>query len=153
MHWLLDEPFAEQFSAKTADEEEHMEGQRQQRVLIVDNDERVLRVIDGFLVNAGFETQTASDGHVALDLLKSQLCDLVLVADHLSDFFLDGFLKALQLFPTRPAVIVMQSEPPRSWDVGPYRSLGASGAVNKCRPCEVLGAASEVLSAGRLSEN
>ena len=126
-----------------------MEGQRQQTILIVDNDERILRVMDGFLANAGFETRTASDGHIALDLLKSQECDLVLVADHLSDFFLDGFLKALQLFHTRPAVIVMQSEPPRSWDVGPYRSLGASGAVNKYRPCEVLGAANKVLSSGR----
>jgi DNA-binding response OmpR family regulator len=125
-----------------------MEGQRQQRVLIVDNDERVLRVIDGFLANAGFETSTASDGNLALDVLKSQECDLVLVADHLSDFFLDGFLKALQRFPTRPAVIVMQSEPPRSWDVGPYRTLGASGSVNKHRPCEVLVAANEVLSSG-----
>lgn len=126
-----------------------MEGQRQQRILIVDNDERLLRVMDGFLANAGFDTTTASDGQVALDLLKSQDCDLVFVADHLSDFFLDGFLKALQLFPDRPAVIVMQSEPPRSWDVGPYRSLGAIGAVNKCRPCEVLGAANEVLSSGQ----
>jgi DNA-binding NarL/FixJ family response regulator len=126
-----------------------MEGQRQQRILIVDNDERVLRVIDGFLVNAGFDTRTASDGHVALDLLKSQECDLVLVADHLADFFLDGFLKALLRFPTRPSVIVMESEPPRSWDVGPYRSLGASRAVNKYRPCEVLGAANEALSCGR----
>lgn len=130
-----------------------MEGERQQTILIVDNDERVLRVIDGFLANAGLDTRTASDGHAALDLLKSQECDLVFVADHLSDFFLDGFLKALQHFPTRPAVIVMQSEPPRSWDVGPYRSLGASGAVNKWRPCEVLGAANEVLSSGRPSEN
>jgi DNA-binding response OmpR family regulator len=130
-----------------------MERQRQQRVLIVDNDDRVLSVIDGFLANAGFETSTASDGHLALDVLKSQECDLVLVADHLSDFFLDGFLKALEDFPIRPAVIVMQSERPKSWDVGPFRSLGASGPVNKYRPCEVVVAASELLSAGRLNEN
>jgi DNA-binding response OmpR family regulator len=126
-----------------------MEGQRQQRVLIVDNDERVLRVIDGFLAKAGFETSTAWNGNLALDVLKSEKCDLVLVADHLSDFFLDGFLEVLQHLPTRPAVIVMQSEPPRSWDVGPFRSLGASGPVNKFRPCEVLVAANEVLAAAR----
>ena len=128
-----------------------MEGRRQQTILIVDNDERVLCVMGGFLTNAGFDTKTASDGQVALDLLKSQECDLVLVADHLSDFFLDGFLEVLQRFPTRPEVIVMQSEPPRSWDVGPYWSLGASRAANKGRPCEVLGAANEVLSSSRLS--
>jgi DNA-binding response OmpR family regulator len=130
-----------------------MEFQRQQTVLIVDNDERILRVMDGFLANAGFDTRTASDGHVALDLLRAQECDLVLVSDHLPDFFLDAFLKALHAVSTCPSVIVMQSDPPRSWDVGPYRSLGASRSVNKARPCEVLGAANEVLSAGRLSAN
>ena len=130
-----------------------MEGQQQQKILIVDSDERVLRVMDGFLANAGFDTKTASDGCVALDLLQSQECDLVLVADHLADFSLDGFLRELQRFPTRPLVIVMESDPPRSWDAGPYRSLGASKSVNKWRPCEVLGAASEVLSSVRPSEN
>ena len=129
-----------------------MQEQRQQTVLIVDSDERILRVMDGLLANAGFDTRTASDGHVALDLLRAQACDLVLVSDHLPDFFLDGFLKALHLVSTCSSVIVMQSDPPRSWDVGPYRSLGASRSVNKARPCEVLGAANEVLSAGRLSE-
>ncbi len=130
-----------------------MEGQQQQKILIVDSDERVLRVMDGFLANAGFDTRTASDGRVALDLLQSQECDLVLVADHLADFPLDGFLRELQRFPTRPLVIVMESDPPRSWDAGPYRSLSASKSVNKWRPCEVLGAASEVLSSVRPSEN
>jgi CheY-like chemotaxis protein len=130
-----------------------MEGQQQQKILIVDSDERVLRVMDGFLANAGFDTRTTSDGRVALDLLQSQECDLVLVADHLADFSLDGFLRELQRFPARPLVIVMESNPPRSWDAGPYRSLGASKSVNKWRPCEVLGAASEVLSSVRPSEN
>jgi DNA-binding response OmpR family regulator len=123
-----------------------MEGQQPQKILIVDNDERVLRVIDGFLANAGFDTTTAADGRVALDLLRSQGCDLVLVSDDLSDFSFDGFLRELQRLSTRPLVIVMQSDPPRSWDAGPYRSLGASKVVNKWRPCEVLEAASEVLS-------
>lgn len=130
-----------------------MEEQHQQKILIVDSDERVLRVMDGFLANAGFDTRTASDGRVALDLLQSQECDLVLVADHLADFSLDGFLRELHRFPTRPLVIVMESDPPRSWDAGPYRPLGANKSVNKWRPCEVLGAASEVLSSVRPSEN
>jgi DNA-binding NtrC family response regulator len=129
-----------------------MEMQRQQRILIVDNDERVLRVMDGFLANAGFDTKTASDGHSALDLLKAQECDLVFVADHLSDFFLDGFLKALHGLSMQTPVIVMQSDRPRSWEVGPYRQLGASGAVNKARPCEVLEAANEALCSSQVSQ-
>jgi CheY-like chemotaxis protein len=125
-----------------------MEGQTQQRILIVDNDERVLRVIDNQLASAGFETMTSS-GNAALDLIQAQEYDLVLLADHLVDLSLDGFLKALHSLPTQPVVILMQSEAPRSWDLGPYRAMGASAAVNKWRPCEVLGAASEVLAAGR----
>ena len=129
-----------------------MEMQRQQRILIVDNDERVLRVMDGFLANAGFDTKTASDGHSALDLLKVQECDLVFVADHLSDFFLDGFVKAWHGLSMQPPVIARQSDRPRSWEVGPYRQLGESGAVNKARPCEVLEAANEVLCSGPVSQ-
>jgi DNA-binding response OmpR family regulator len=119
--------------------------------LIVDNDERVLSVMDRFLANAGFDTRTASDGHSALDLLKLQ-CDLVFVADHLLDFFLNGFLKALHGLSVQPPVIVMQSDRPRSWEAGPYRQLGASGAVNKARPCEVLEAAREVLCSGQVNQ-
>jgi CheY-like chemotaxis protein len=129
-----------------------MEGQAQQRILIVDNDERVLRVIDNLLANAGFETRTSSAGDAALDLLQTQEYDLVLLADHLVELSLDGFLKTLHSLPTQPLVILMQSEAPRSWDLGPYRVLGASGTVNKWRPCEVLEAASEALAAGRASE-
>ena len=128
-----------------------MEGQSQQRILIVDNDERVLRVIGNLLANAGFETRTSTAGD-AIELLQSQEYDLVLLADHLVDLSLDGFLKALHSFSTQPVVILMQSEAPRSWDLGPYRAMGASGAVNKWRPCEVLGAANEALAAARGSE-
>ena len=72
-----------------------MEGQQQQKILIVDSDERVLRVMDGILANAGFDTRAASNGHVAIDLLRSREYDLVLVANHLADFSLNGFFKRI----------------------------------------------------------
>ena len=122
-----------------------MQGQQPQRILIIDNDERVLSVMDTFLANAGFGTTTASGGHAALDLLRSQEYDLVLVDDHLSDLPFDGFLKELERLPFRPLVIMMEPGPARSWDAGLYRSLGTSRAVNKWRPCEVLRAANEAL--------
>ncbi len=130
-----------------------MECQQQQKILIVDNDERVLCVMDSFLANAGFDTRTASDGNVALDLLHSQGSDLVLVADHLADFSLDGFVSELQRLPTRRSVIVMEAGPRRSWNPGPHRSFGASKRVDKWRPCEVLAAVNEVLSSVRVSQH
>ena len=77
----------------------------------------------------------------------------LLVANQLADFSLNGFFKELQRFPARPLVIVMESDTRRSWDPGPYRSLGASQAVNKWRPCDVLEAAREVLSGVRPSKH
>jgi hypothetical protein len=127
-----------------------MEAQQHQLILIVDKDERVLRVMDSFLANAGFDTRTVSDRHVALDFLHSQECDLVLVADDFADFPLDSFFNELQRLPSRPTLIVMESGPRRSWDAGPYRFLGGSKAVDKWRPCEVLAAVNEVLSPVRL---
>ena len=123
-----------------------MQGQQPQRILIVDNDERVLSVMDTFLANAGFCTTTASGGHAALNLLRAQEYDLVLADDQLADLPLDGFLKELDRLPYRPLVIMMEPGPPRSWDAGLYRSLGTSSAVNKWRPCEVLRAANEAFA-------
>jgi DNA-binding response OmpR family regulator len=130
-----------------------MEEQQQQKILIVDKDERVLRVMDSFLANAGFDTRTASDRNVALDLLHSQVCDLVLVADHFADFSVDGFFDELQRLPTGPSVIVMESGPGRSWNAGLYTSFGASARVDKWRPCEVLAAVNDVLSSVRVNKH
>jgi hypothetical protein len=40
--------------------------------VILNSDERVLRTLEGFLVSAGFETNTAADAHAALNLIRSQ---------------------------------------------------------------------------------
>ena len=123
-----------------------MEGRQRQEILIVDNDERVLQVMDSFLTNAGFDTKTASDGQAALTLLQLQVYDLVLVADHLADFSLGDFLAELQRFGPRLSVIVMESALSRPWESGQCRVVGARKVVSKWRPCEVLAAASEAIS-------
>jgi DNA-binding response OmpR family regulator len=126
-----------------------MEGQhQQQKILIIDNDERVLRVLESFLSPAGFDTTTALSGHVALDLLRSQEYELVVVDDHLADLPIDGFLKEVKCSHSHPGVIVMESAPPRSWHAGACASFWASTTVNKWRPCEVLAAVREALSSG-----
>ena len=116
-----------------------MQEQQAQRILIVDNDERVLSVLHTFLANAGFGTTTAASGHEALDLLRSQEYDLLLVDDHLPDLPFGGFLEELDRLPFRPLVIMMESGPQRLWDAELHRSLGTSSAVNKWRHCEVAG--------------
>jgi DNA-binding response OmpR family regulator len=131
-----------------------MQGQQAQKILIVDYDERALNVMDTFLANAGFGTTTAASGQEALDLLRSQEYDLLLVDDHLPDLPFGGLLQELDRLPFRPRVIMMESGPPRLWDAELYRSLGTSSAVNKWRPCEVLRAANEALcSQSRLAHS
>ncbi|MGA8269962.1 MAG: hypothetical protein WB919_00255 [Candidatus Sulfotelmatobacter sp.] len=120
-----------------------------QKILIVDGDERILRTLEGFLLSAGFQTKTATAAHVALNFILSQEYDLVFVSDRLADCSLDQFLRELQRLPTRPLVVVMESDPPRACDAGSARPLGKTRVVNKWRPCDVLTAATEILSSAR----
>jgi response regulator RpfG family c-di-GMP phosphodiesterase len=118
----------------------------QHKILIVDSDERALSVISDFLMNAGFAVTTAWSAEVADSLLESGEYDLVLVDDRFADLTSGCLLVHLQRFRKRAAVVVMENTPCRPCGVRPYNSLRASKFVNKWRPCEVLGAARELLS-------
>ena len=112
-----------------------MECQQQQKILIVDNDERVLRVMDSFRANAGFDTRTASDGNVALDLLHSQGCDLVLVADHMDGLYRDpaagvAVARMTLALTSMPGVYVVLSVNQDLWETTFGRQLpSAYGAI------------------------
>jgi len=123
-----------------------MEAEWQHTILIVDSDERTLSVIGDFLMNAGFDVTTASSGVLADSLLQSREYDLVLVDDRFADLTSASFLVHLQQFRKRAAVVVMENNPSRPCGVEPLNSLRASKFVNKWRPCEVLGAARQILS-------
>ena len=42
------------------------------KILIADDEERIVRLVSDFLNNSGYETITASDGKKALDIFESQ---------------------------------------------------------------------------------
>lgn len=119
--------------------------QQVHRVLIVDSDERALRVVGNFLLGDGFDVTTACGAEKALNSLQSGEYDLVLVDDHFADLTSSCFLKDLLQISQRGPVIVMEGAPSRPCGIAPYNSLGASRFVNKWRPCEILAAAREVL--------
>ena len=50
-----------------------------QRVLIVDDERKIVQLVAGYLHQAGFETLTAYDGRSALDLVRRERPDLVLL--------------------------------------------------------------------------
>lgn len=118
--------------------------QWQQRILIIDGDERALSVIRNFLVNEEFDVTTACGTEAAISSLQSGGHDLVLVDDHFADLTSSCFLKQLVRIPGKVPVIVMESAPSRSCRAAPYNPLRI---VNKWRPCEILAALTEVLSA------
>jgi DNA-binding NtrC family response regulator len=119
--------------------------QQSHRVLIVDSDERALRVVENFLLSDGFDVTTACGAEEALNSLQSGEYDLVLVDDHFADLTSSCLLKELLRISQRGPVIVMEGAPSRPCGIAPYNSLRASRFVNKWRPCEILEAARQVL--------
>ena len=71
------------------------ENNRQDIVLIVDDNSNNLRMLADFLDNAGFEVMLAKSGQVALERIKSTLPDLILLDVMMPD--MDGFETCRQL--------------------------------------------------------
>ena len=110
------------------------------RVLIVDNNERILWTLQEALENAGFDTRTTWSGHEALALLKSKEFDVLLVDDYLPDLHASDFLNRVGRLPIQPWIVVMQGATPTASDLRYYALLGASAVINKRDPVEVCSA-------------
>jgi two-component system alkaline phosphatase synthesis response regulator PhoP len=50
-----------------------------QRILVVDDDKSIIRVVRGYLEQAGYQVLTATDGETALHMLRSERPDLVIL--------------------------------------------------------------------------
>ena len=68
--------------------------ENKKRVLIVDNNENVLGTLQRVLENTGFDTRTTWSGFEALDLLKTEDFQVLLVDDYLPDLHSSDFLSA-----------------------------------------------------------
>jgi CheY-like chemotaxis protein len=122
-------------------EESRMRGNNNLKVLIVDNDDRVLWKFQEALENAGFDTYATWSGHEALVLLRSGEFRVLLVDDYLPDVHSHDFLERVARLPAQPAIVVMHSSPPRLADLQCYDSLGVSEVVDKrdaVRVCQAV---------------
>ena len=81
---------------------------RNQRILIVDNDEKESNRLEAMVQRAGYDTITTWSGLEALELLKSQKIDILLVSSYLPDLYVGDFLARLHSLPIQPCSIVMQ---------------------------------------------
>jgi len=79
-----------------------------QRILIVDNDEQESNRLEAMVQGAGYDTLTTWSGVEALELLKSQKIDVLLLSSYLPDMYIGAFLARLGDLPVQPCSIVMQ---------------------------------------------
>jgi CheY-like chemotaxis protein len=99
--------------------------------LIVDNDEKIQRLLQGIVRDLGFETRTTWSGYEALALIKSDHLDVLLVDDYVPDLHFHELLKRVGQFPIQPWTVVMQTAAPTPDDVRRYALLGVSSVVPK----------------------
>jgi CheY-like chemotaxis protein len=81
---------------------------RNQWILIVDNDEMESKGLQAIVREAGYDTMTTWSGLEALELLKAQKIDILLVSNYLPDLYIGDFLARLRGLPIQPCSIVMQ---------------------------------------------
>jgi DNA-binding NtrC family response regulator len=85
-----------------------MEESQNKRILIVDNDEQESRKLEAMVEGAGYDPIATWSGLEALDLLKSEKVDILLVSSYLPDLYIGDFLARLHTLPVQPCSIVMQ---------------------------------------------
>lgn len=107
-------------------------------VLIVDNDDHVLKALGNMLEKEGFHAQTTWSGHEALARLQSRRFEVLLVGDYLADLHSTDFLKRAGKLRKPPAMVVLQSGTPTPVERRRYSSLGAAAVASKDNLGEVL---------------
>lgn len=107
------------------------------RILIVDDDERVLMALECLLEADGFETTTAWSGREGLSLLSTNDFDLVLLDDHLWDIENEEILNEIRELKTVPLVMLTETVPEPE-TAKRYAHLGVRGYVSKWDSCDKI---------------
>ena len=119
------------------------------RVLVADCHEEVLIVLEKMLEDAGFDTTTVWTAREALQLVASQVFDLVLINEYLPDAECEDLLRAFHKIHKRGAqvpCIVMQPSAPEITDIRGLQDLGARDVVCKRAYQQVVEAVSRCLA-------
>ncbi len=108
------------------------------RVLIVDNDEKVLIALERALEQEGYETETAWDLPEGLDVLAEGGFHLLLVGDHPPELNCERVLRVLAREGVELPVVVMHSKPRHPFAEAFVTHLGAAGVVCKWNERQVV---------------
>jgi DNA-binding response OmpR family regulator len=118
------------------------------RLLIVDNDERVLIELERILEEQGYETATAWEIPRDIKTLASSRFDLLLIGDHPPDINCERVLKLLASCPNEMPVVVLQSAARHPFSEAYLRRLGAARVVCKWNRAEVKEAVASTTCGG-----
>lgn len=107
------------------------------RILVIDDDERVLTALECFLENEGYQTCTAWSGREGMDLLRSGKFDLVLLDDYLWDMDIREILAQVRKMAIPPVVMLTESAPALG-ERKRYAELGAHSLIGKWASCDEI---------------
>ena len=108
------------------------------RILIVDNDEKVLIALERALEQEGYDTQTAWDLPEGLDILADGGFSVLVVGDHPPELNCERVLKILHREGVDKPVVVMHSMPRHPFAEAFMTHLGAAGVVCKWNERQVV---------------
>src|SRR5436853_3014543 len=115
-----------------------------QRILIFDDERKLVQGLVGYFRQAGFETLTAYDGRAALDIARREQPDLILLDLMLPE--LDGMEVCRQIRRTSAVPIIMLTARVEEADTLIGLELGADDYITKpFSPREVIARARAVL--------
>jgi len=97
------------------------------KILVVDDDEDIVKIMKIRLANQGYEVITAYDGQQAYDIIQKNTPDLIvadLVMPNLNGWILTQMIKNHDQYKTIPIIllsaIVAQDSTPKADDLGDY---------------------------------
>lgn len=114
------------------------------RILIIDNDQNVREKIEKILISLGYHPIVAATGTEALNLLKFETVDAVLVDLAIHDMNGLDICQTITTANTSLPVIILSSQPPEKIEIKAARA-GATGVVKKPIQTENLLAALKLL--------
>ena len=98
---------------------------RLSKILIVDDEPEIVKVIEEFLIKTGFEVITALEGSKAIEIINSQSKINLMVLDmKMSEISGIGVLKEVKKINSQIPVIILTGSIDAQKHIGDLRSLG-----------------------------
>jgi CheY-like chemotaxis protein len=116
------------------------------KILVVDDDERVLIALEGVLEEAGYDTTTAWGGREALRMIQLRSFDLVLLDEYLPDLASEEILQELRSRSDKTPVALLRSSGGTDYEPAACSGWGTCCLVFKGTPEKIAKCVGEFLS-------